>query len=196
MEIKQKQSCASVEDLVDVENASEIVEPIEMILSQNDLEENGVTINFCLDGVTSEEMLIPRDTKISDLKLKPFENFYFVGWFKDEACTQRYEDDEIVTKYSNLFAKYRALTYAIAFPQNENLSFHRAYAKGESLCKVEVKPGSTFRFVLKKIGNAKKGKIKVIANGVEILPNTKGVYVLANITGNILIDVEYQQMKI
>ena len=46
-----------------------------------------MTIDYNIEGMSNESVTVGKETKISDLKLKPVEGYYFVGWFKDEACS-------------------------------------------------------------------------------------------------------------
>ena len=73
-----------------------IVIPTGVVLSQNSLEDRDkIFIDYNVDGTNSEQMEIEKDTRISDLKLKPIEGYVFVGWFKDEACTEKYDNTRI-----------------------------------------------------------------------------------------------------
>lgn len=93
-----------------------IVIPTAVVLSQNDMNSFDVTIDYNIDGMSNESVTVGKEAKISDLKLKPVEGYYFIGWFKDEECIERYNDDDVITADSTIYAKYQAITFMVSMP--------------------------------------------------------------------------------
>ncbi len=162
-----------------------IVIPTGVVLSQNSLEDRDkIFIDYNVDGTNSEQMEIEKDTRISDLKLKPIEGYVFVGWFKDEACTQPYAQDDIITPESTIYAKYNPAIYLVAFPTSEYFTIDeepRFVNYGDEI---------SFAITYDEAYSESATKVVVKANGKVLPQNEEGRYVVSEIKENTIITVD------
>lgn len=166
-----------------------IVIPTAVVLSQNDMNSFDVTIDYNIDGMSSESVTVGKEAKISDLKLKPVEGYYFVGWFKDEECTERYNDDDVITADSTIYAKYQAITFMVSMPTSEHFTIVDATTNEElsAITNVEYKGSISFKINLDEQYNQSQIVVKV---GEQTLTAQEGVYTIENIQENIVLTIE------
>lgn len=105
--------------------------------------------NLSSDDTTT--MKIEKGTKISQLKPQTKENYYFVGWFKDENCLHQYSSSDVLDKSTIVYAKYLPYEYDVALsaPESYNITFLNEHDQPFTEQELKnVKKGSTFRFKL------------------------------------------------
>ena len=163
--------------------------PTAVVLSQNDMNSFDVTIDYNIDGMSSESVTVGKEAKISDLKLKPVEGYYFVGWFKDEECIERYNDDDVITADSTIYAKYQAITFMVSMPTSEHFTIVDATTNEElsAITNVEYKGSISFKINLDEQYNQSQIVVKV---GEQTLTAQEGVYTIENIQENIVLTIE------
>lgn len=162
-----------------------IVIPTGVVLSQNSLEDRDkIFIDYNVDGTESEHLEIEKETRIADLKLKPIEGYVFVGWFKDEACTQPYAQDDIITPESTIYAKYNPATYLVAFPTSQY------FVIDEEPRLVNYGDEISFAITYDEAYTESATKVVVKANGKVLPQNEEGRYVLSGIKENTIITVD------
>ena len=132
------------------------------------------------------ELSVKRGYKIGDLQPKEIEGYTFEGFYKDANLTERYSDDDKITKDITIYAKYTANVYAITFPsspyftiEGEDIENNKAYAEydTEYSFRVNLSAGYT------------ESDIHVYLGETELIP-VDGVYTITikgdstiNITG-------------
>ena len=167
-----------------------IVVPTTIVMTRRGEEDSGysITLDYNLDGMENEQITVAEGTKIADLTTKPVEGYSFAGWFKDEACTQKYEDYEVVTANSTIFAKYEILKFLVSFPTGDAFAFVDITGESE-VVSGEVEYGSTISFKVDLEEMYDQSQITVTVNGETITPNGEDVYTVANIKDNIVVNI-------
>ena len=167
-----------------------IVVPTTIVMTRRGEEDSGysITLDYNLDGMENEQITVAEGTKIADLTTKPVEGYSFAGWFKDEACTQKYADDDVITADSTIFAKYEILKFLVSFPEGEHFSIVNTTGEAE-LDSGEVEYGSSISFKVSLDADYNQSQITVTVNGETITPNGEDVYTVANIKDNIVVNI-------
>ena len=148
-----------------------------------------VDLNISIPNIQESqqyELSVKRGYKIGDLQPKEIEGYTFEGFYKDANLTERYSDDDKITKDITIYAKYTANVYAITFPsspyftiEGEDIENNKAYAEYDSnySFRVEFSAGYT------------ESDIHVYLGETELIP-VDGVYTITikgdstiNITG-------------
>ena len=148
-----------------------------------------VDINVSVPALQQDEsfsVVVKRGYKIGDLQPKEIEGYTFEGFYKDANLTERYSDDDKITKDITIYAKYTANVYAITFPsspyftiEGEDIENNKAYAEydTEYSFRVNLSAGYT------------ESDIHVYLGETELIPED-GVYTITikgdstiNITG-------------
>ena len=148
-----------------------------------------VDLNISIPNIQDSqqyELSVKRGYKIGDLQPKEIEGYTFEGFYKDANLTERYSDDDKITKDITIYAKYTANVYAITFPsspyftiEGEEIENNKAYAEYDSnySFRVELSAGYT------------ESDIHVYLGETELIP-VDGVYTITikgdstiNITG-------------
>ncbi len=88
------------------------------------------TVSFVTGSDDSYEDVLVEDGKTVSLPTPSKEGYTFEGWFKDEAFTDAFEDDDAVTEDLTLHAQWKAKTYTVRFMNG-----------GEELAKQTVEHG-------------------------------------------------------
>ena len=148
-----------------------------------------VDLNISIPNIQESqqyELSVKRGYKIGDLQPKEIEGYTFEGFYKDANLTERYSDDDKITKDITIYAKYTANVYAITFPSSpyftivgEDIENNKAYAEydTEYSFRVNLSAGYT------------ESDIHVYLGDTELIP-VDGVYTITikgdstiNITG-------------
>ena len=148
-----------------------------------------IDINVSVPALQQDEsfsVVVKRGFKVGDLQPKEIEGYTFEGFYKDANLTERYSDDDKITKDITIYAKYTANVYAITFPsspyftiEGEDIENNKAYAEydTEYSFRVNLSAGYT------------ESDIHVYLGETELIP-VDGVYTITikgdstiNITG-------------
>ena len=148
-----------------------------------------IDINVSVPALQQDEsfsVVVKRGYKIGDLQPKEIEGYTFEGFYKDANLTERYSDDDKITKDITIYAKYTANVYAITFPsspyftiEGEDIENNKAYAEYDS----------SYSFRVKLSAGYTESDIHVYLGETELIP-VDGVYTITikgdstiNITG-------------
>ena len=148
-----------------------------------------VDLNISIPNIQDSqqyELSVKRGYKIGDLQPKEIEGYTFEGFYKDANLTERYSDDDKITKDITIYAKYTANVYAITFPsspyftiEGEDIENNKAYAEYDS----------SYSFRVKLSAGYTESDIHVYLGETELIP-VDGVYTITikgdstiNITG-------------
>ena len=148
-----------------------------------------VDINVSIPTLQQDEsfsVVVKRGFKVGDLQPKEIEGYTFEGFYKDANLTERYSDDDKITKDITIYAKYTANVYAITFPsspyftiEGEDIENNKAYAEYDS----------SYSFRVKLSAGYTESDIHVYLGETELIP-VDGVYTITikgdstiNITG-------------
>lgn len=141
-----------------------------------------ITVYYSAQNGQSGEFKVNKQTLVSDLKITPQEGYEFKGWYKDEACTQKYLATDVVTANSTIYAKLELLTYAVIFPSSDFFTL----TQGSSI----VKYGDSISFKINKSTAVAGLSETVKVNGVAVTPDSNGVYTVSNITSNVFVTID------
>ena len=148
-----------------------------------------VDINVSVPALQQDEsfsVVVKRGFKVGDLQPKEIEGYTFEGFYKDANLTERYSDDDKITKDITIYAKYTANVYAITFPSSpyftiagEDIENNKAYAEYDS----------NYSFRVNLSAGYTESDIHVYLGETELIP-VDGVYTITikgdstiNITG-------------
>ena len=77
---------------------------------------DALTISYNTNGGTTvSQMTVAKGYKATAPANPTKEGYDFTGWFKDEACTQAWSFDTVVTETMTLYAKWTIKTYLVTF---------------------------------------------------------------------------------
>lgn len=140
-----------------------------------------VTINTSVSSKQKINIEVKRGTKVNKIKVVQIEGYEFLGYFKDEACTQPYGDEETVSKNSLIFACYKKLQFAVSLPSSEKYSI---VSSGEL-----VEYGDDFKFsIYAKEGFDVSGVIVMVGN--KIITPVNGEYIIPNIKKDTVVAID------
>lgn len=108
-----------------------------------------ITISNNLSANDGYNIVVQKGTKFKDLTVEQKEGYVFGGWFKDMACTQKYNDDDFIDKNLTIFAKWEAKTLALSVDLPTGMSFRFLKTNGEQYTEEElsnIKYGTTMKF--------------------------------------------------
>lgn len=140
-----------------------------------------ITIDYNVPSVVDHQQKVKKDTTIADLKIEPVEGYQFKGFYKDEACTQKYLANEVVKADSVIYVKLEVVTYAVVFPTSE----YYTISQTSSI----VNYGDSMSFTITKQDGALDAEPIVKVNGTTITPSA-GVYTISDIRANKYVTVE------
>ncbi len=83
-----------------------------------------IIVSSGIENVPDYSISLDGNTKVSELKtlLKAIDGYNITGIYKDEALTEPYLEDEIITSTSKIYIGYEAITYTIIiFDENKNV---------------------------------------------------------------------------
>ena len=75
-----------------------------------------VSISSELEGFEDTNLTVNSGSKIKDLMSmvsSPVEGFRVEGFYKDLLCTERYDDNDMVTESTKIFVKFEVITYTV-----------------------------------------------------------------------------------
>ncbi len=71
----------------------------------------GFTVKFDTDGGSRiESVKLNHSDTVKSTETPVKEGYRFAGWYKDEACTEKWEENEPVTGSMTLYAKWEKVT--------------------------------------------------------------------------------------
>lgn len=88
----------------------------------------GYTVTFLTDdevrNFEEKSMNVKDGTRVGDLKkeLAPLDGYKFKGFFKDEACQDPFNDDDIVTKDTKIYIQYEEIEATIIFYSDSSMT--------------------------------------------------------------------------
>ncbi|MDY2880251.1 MAG: InlB B-repeat-containing protein, partial [Candidatus Borkfalkiaceae bacterium] len=75
---------------------------------------NTYTVSFRVDGLGYDAVLVEEGNAVSLPALSGKTGYSFAGWYTDESCTQKY-DDEPISQDTKLYAKFTPNVYTVTF---------------------------------------------------------------------------------
>ena len=163
-----------------------VVVPTTIVLLNN--RNFDVSISLNLEGEeNSTSINVKKGTLISELKVQEYEGYVFEGWFKDKACTIKYENNEKLNANSVLYAKYSLIEYDITF---ENSDYYTITSYSNT-----VKHGNSCNFFLDTLGLYTLDNVYVMVNGIQVTPTlisnerTRGTFTIQNVKEDLSIVV-------
>ena len=140
--------------------------------------------------------LSPVDVELPGVDLSGWE---FIGWYKDEKCTEKYSDTDTVTQDMVIYAKFQAIRYDVTFIKPDE------FAQGDFISLVGA-DGSRISDAVDYDGEVRfrlaatnpkydLSNVKVLVNGVEVEANENGFYVISNVKDDIHVTFENVAVK-
>jgi len=135
----------------------------------------------------SFQLKVEKGSRISNLDVIELEGFEFVGWYKDADYTEKYLDNEVVDKSSQLYASYKVKQFQIDVPLNEAYEIE-IYNQTNI-----VNYGEDFEFRLIANSDYDIKELQMMLNGKVFLPSFSDRYSatfkIANIKNEVNLEV-------